>query len=109
MPHAQPRTSPQAPHLTPWPLQLGDCGVECKTVERALQDIMGEHDTDVGEALFTNKRSVAQFKDWLCTELTAACKGTPPSLPKVRRGPCVWGRCFCAASPDPVRATMLWA
>ena len=31
----------------------GVCGVECKTVERAAEQIMGEHDTDVAEALFT--------------------------------------------------------
>ena len=40
-----------APPL-PARLQAGVCGVECKTVERAAEQIMGEHDTDVAEALF---------------------------------------------------------
>lgn len=33
--------------------QVGNCGVECKTVERAAEQIMGEHDTDIAEVLFT--------------------------------------------------------
>ena len=32
--------------------QVGQCDVECKTVERAAEQIMGEHDTDVAEVLF---------------------------------------------------------
>lgn len=39
-------------HCTMHCLQAGACGVECKTVERAAEQIMGEHDTDVAEALF---------------------------------------------------------
>jgi hypothetical protein len=30
----------------------GECGEACKTIERAAQEIIGEHDTDVAEALF---------------------------------------------------------
>jgi hypothetical protein len=33
--------------------QLGECGEACKTIERAAEAVMGEHDTDVAEALFT--------------------------------------------------------
>ena len=36
--------------------QLGVCGVECKTVEKAADRVMGEHDTDVAEALFVVSR-----------------------------------------------------
>ena len=32
--------------------QQGECGEACKTIEKAAQDVMGEHDTDVAEALF---------------------------------------------------------
>ena len=32
--------------------KLGECGEACKTIERAAQDIMGEHDTDIAEALY---------------------------------------------------------
>lgn len=34
-------------------MQVGECGVECKTAERAAEQIMGEHDTDIAEVLFT--------------------------------------------------------
>lgn len=40
------------PLSTLLPMQLGECGVECKTVERAAQDILDEHDTDMGEVLY---------------------------------------------------------
>jgi hypothetical protein len=33
-------------------VQVGNCGVECKTAERAAERIMGEHDTDVAEVLY---------------------------------------------------------
>lgn len=32
--------------------QAGPCREACKTTERAAEQIMGEHDTDVAEALF---------------------------------------------------------
>ena len=32
--------------------QLGDCGVECKTVQRAAEEIVGDHDTDLAEELW---------------------------------------------------------
>ena len=32
--------------------QLGDCGVECKTVQRAAEEIVGDQDTDLAEELW---------------------------------------------------------
>jgi hypothetical protein len=32
--------------------QQGECGEACKTIERAAQEVMGEHDTDVAEAVY---------------------------------------------------------
>lgn len=32
--------------------QLGDCGVECKTVQRAAEEIVGDRDTDLAEELW---------------------------------------------------------
>ncbi|PRW59626.1 CURVATURE THYLAKOID chloroplastic-like isoform B [Chlorella sorokiniana] len=64
--------------------QAGTCGEACRTVERAAEQIMGEHDTDVAEALFVGKKSRAQFSNWLCYELSSACKHKPPPLPKAR-------------------------
>lgn len=32
--------------------ELGDCGVECKTVQRAAEEIVGDNDTDLAEELW---------------------------------------------------------
>ena len=32
--------------------QLGDCGVECKTVQRAAEEVVGDRDTDLAEELW---------------------------------------------------------
>lgn len=32
--------------------ELGDCGVECKTVQKAAMEIIGDHDTDLAEELW---------------------------------------------------------
>ncbi|KAL4859125.1 hypothetical protein ACK3TF_000897 [Chlorella vulgaris] len=66
--------------------QVGKCGVECRTIEKAAERVMGEHDTDIAEVLFTGKMSQTQFSTWLCHELSGACKLEPPPLPKASRG-----------------------
>ncbi|KAL4423179.1 hypothetical protein ABPG77_000312 [Micractinium sp. CCAP 211/92] len=63
---------------------VGNCGVECKTVERAAEQIMGEHDTDSAEVLFTGRKTRAQFSNWLCYELSGVCRSKPPPLPRDR-------------------------
>ena len=30
----------------------GKCGSECKTLQRAVEDILGDHDTDIAEKLW---------------------------------------------------------
>ncbi|KAL4535078.1 hypothetical protein Ndes2526B_g05990 [Nannochloris sp. 'desiccata'] len=62
----------------------GECGEACKTIERAAQEVMGEHDTDVAEAVYVQKHdSLKAFTTWLCEDLTKACSSTSqiPSLP----------------------------
>ncbi|PSC76362.1 DUF3456 domain [Micractinium conductrix] len=63
---------------------VGNCGGECKTIQLAAEQVVGEHDTDMAEALFTGKKSRAQFNNWLCYELTGGCRSKPPPLPKDR-------------------------
>lgn len=65
--------------------QLGDCGVECKTVQRAAEDIIGDRDTDLAEELWKLKMNRAQFTNWLCRSLTSSCKGKVPKLPADRK------------------------
>ncbi len=52
--------------------ELGDCGVECKTVQRAAEEIVGDQDTDLAEelwkvSLLTN--SAQNFISTLCCYL----------------------------------------
>lgn len=65
--------------------QLGDCGVECKTVQRAAEEIVGDRDTDLAEELWKLQMNRAQFTNWLCRSLTSSCKGKPPKLPADRK------------------------
>ena len=32
--------------------QLGKCGAECKTIQKAVEEILEEHDTDIAEKLW---------------------------------------------------------
>ncbi|KAL3151089.1 hypothetical protein ABBQ38_012958 [Trebouxia sp. C0009 RCD-2024] len=65
--------------------ELGDCGVECKTVQRAAEEIVGDNDTDLAEELWKLKMTRSQFTNWLCGQLTKSCKTKPPKLPADRK------------------------
>lgn len=68
---------------------LGKCGAECRTVARACSSVLGEHDTDLAEALFVDRTlGRAQLEQLLCRELSGACSKAPPPLAPGRpRGP----------------------
>ncbi|KAM0845854.1 hypothetical protein ACQ4PT_056089 [Festuca glaucescens] len=62
----------------------GHCNSECKTIERACQEVMGYADTDVAEFVYTNKPSVEQLIKFVCKDVTKACAAAPPPVPKDR-------------------------
>ncbi|KQK19844.1 uncharacterized protein LOC100845828 [Brachypodium distachyon] len=62
----------------------GHCNSECKTIERACQEVMGYADTDVAEFVYTNKPSLDQLVKFVCKDITKACAVDPPSVPKDR-------------------------
>ncbi|KAL3535646.1 hypothetical protein ACH5RR_004107 [Cinchona calisaya] len=62
----------------------GQCNSECKTIERACQEVMGYSDTDVAEYLYKNKPQVDSLVKFLCKDLTGACSKNPPKVPKDR-------------------------
>ncbi|CAI9100533.1 OLC1v1037657C3 [Oldenlandia corymbosa var. corymbosa] len=62
----------------------GQCGSECKTIERACQEVMGYSDTDVAEYLYKAKPDVDSLVKYLCKDLTGACSKKPPKVPKDR-------------------------
>lgn len=67
---------------------MGECGRECKTVAKAAEQILGEHDTDIAERLLKGGISRSQLDAWLCSELSTACRTPVPPLPDGRpRGP----------------------
>ena len=39
--------------------QLGKCGAECRTVQKAVEEILDEHDTDIAEKLWQVRFSSA--------------------------------------------------
>lgn len=68
--------------------QVGECGRECKTVAKAAEQILGEHDTDLAERLLKGGTSRAALTEWLCSELSTACSNPTPPLPADRpKGP----------------------
>ncbi|CAI7902253.1 unnamed protein product [Closterium sp. NIES-54] len=64
----------------------GDCRTECKTIQKACQEVVGFSDTDVAELLYS-KPSIqeADFKKQLCHDMTPTCRKQPPPMPKGRK------------------------
>ncbi|MQM04111.1 hypothetical protein Taro_036907 [Colocasia esculenta] len=62
----------------------GQCNSECKTLERACQEVMGYSDTDVAEYMYTSKPSLDSLVKFLCRDLTKSCLTKPPPVPKDR-------------------------
>ncbi|CAA7406702.1 unnamed protein product [Spirodela intermedia] len=62
----------------------GHCNSECKTMERACQEVMGYSDTDVAEFIFTSKPSLDSLVKFLCHEISKSCIKKPPPVPKDR-------------------------
>ncbi|CAN6179315.1 unnamed protein product [Urochloa humidicola] len=62
----------------------GHCNAECKTIERACQEVIGYADTDVAEFVYKNNPSVEQLTKFLCKDLSKACAKDPPPVPKDR-------------------------
>ncbi|KAJ6794675.1 Uncharacterized protein M6B38_230115 [Iris pallida] len=62
----------------------GQCNSECKTIERACQEIISYSDTDVAEFVYKKKPSVDRLVEYLCNDLSEACSVKPPPVPKGR-------------------------
>lgn len=62
----------------------GQCGSECKTIERACQEVIGYYDTDVAEYIFQKKPQINTLVKYLCKDLTGTCNKKPPPVPKDR-------------------------
>ncbi|KAJ9141382.1 hypothetical protein P3X46_031924 [Hevea brasiliensis] len=62
----------------------GQCNSECKTIERSCQEVMGNSDTDIAEYIFSLKPSIDLLVNYLCKDLTDACRKKPPPVPKGR-------------------------
>nr|GEY43793.1 hypothetical protein [Tanacetum cinerariifolium] len=62
----------------------GQCGSECKTIERACQQVIGYYDTDVAEYIYKKKPQLSSLVNYLCKDLSEACSTKPPPVPKGR-------------------------
>ncbi|XP_057768314.1 uncharacterized protein LOC130988471 [Salvia miltiorrhiza] len=62
----------------------GQCNSECKTIERACQEVLGYSDTDAAEYLYKKKPQHDALVKFVCKDLTDACSSKPPPVPKDR-------------------------
>lgn len=62
----------------------GQCNSECKTIERACQEVVGFSDTDIAEYVYARKPQLDSLVNYLCKDLTEACSKKPPPVPKDR-------------------------
>ncbi|XP_054785618.1 uncharacterized protein LOC129292121 [Prosopis cineraria] len=62
----------------------GQCNSECKTIERACQEVIGYYDTDVAEYLYNSKPNIDSLFNFLCKDITKACSTKPPPVPMDR-------------------------
>ncbi|KAL2930207.1 Elongation factor Ts, partial [Bienertia sinuspersici] len=60
----------------------GQCNSECKTIERACQEVVGFSDTDIAEYLYARRPQLKSLVNYLCKDLTGACSKKPPPVPK---------------------------
>lgn len=58
--------------------ELGDCGVECKTIQRAAEEIIGDNDTDLAEELW---KVLLTLEESLSSHLTPLSPPPPPLPP----------------------------
>ncbi|KAJ8452138.1 hypothetical protein Cgig2_016719 [Carnegiea gigantea] len=62
----------------------GQCNSECKTIERACQEVLGYSDTDLAEYIYARKPQLDALSNYLCKDLGNACSKKPPPVPKDR-------------------------
>lgn len=61
------------------------CETECRTIARACEETLGDADTDIAEALYKGEMKRAALRDLLCSDLSDACDGAAPKVPKSRK------------------------
>eukprot|EP00270_Netrium_digitus_P013663 TRINITY_DN4567_c0_g2_i1.p1 TRINITY_DN4567_c0_g2~~TRINITY_DN4567_c0_g2_i1.p1 ORF type:complete len:258 (+),score=53.83 TRINITY_DN4567_c0_g2_i1:169-942(+) len=60
----------------------GECKGKCKTIQRACEEVLGEHDTDVAEAVHNKDMGRAALTNLLCRRLSNACVRSTPPVPE---------------------------
>ncbi|GBG70731.1 hypothetical protein CBR_g8029 [Chara braunii] len=59
----------------------GVCNSECRTIQKACEEVVENHDTDVAELLFKGDTRRAAVSKLLCQKLSRACAGKTPPVP----------------------------
>ncbi|KAH9615030.1 hypothetical protein KSS87_011164, partial [Heliosperma pusillum] len=62
----------------------GHCNSECKTIERACQEVLGYSDTDVAEYIYSRRPQLDSLVNYFCNDLSKACTNKLPPVPKDR-------------------------
>ena len=52
----------------------GRCTEECQTIAHACDDVIIDHDTDIGEMLWKNELTLSQLTNKVCFTLSGACE-----------------------------------
>eukprot|EP00238_Polyblepharides_amylifera_P012386 CAMPEP_0196580438 /NCGR_PEP_ID=MMETSP1081-20130531/28629_1 /TAXON_ID=36882 /ORGANISM="Pyramimonas amylifera, Strain CCMP720" /LENGTH=248 /DNA_ID=CAMNT_0041900301 /DNA_START=257 /DNA_END=1003 /DNA_ORIENTATION=+ len=65
--------------------QPGKCKKECRTIAKACEEVIGDSDTDLAEALYKGDMQRAKLQNLLCRDLSDVCTNAPPSVPKSRK------------------------
>jgi len=64
--------------------EFGECGSECKTMQRACEETMEDAAVEVAEALYKGEMQRAALSSLVCRELSSACSRKTPKLPASR-------------------------
>lgn len=62
----------------------GLCNSECKTIEKACQEVVGFSDTDIAEYIYARRPQLDSLVNYLCKDLSKACSKKPAPVPKDR-------------------------
>lgn len=66
-------------------LKTGRCQEECKTIQRACEESVGDVDTDIGEILWRNDHKLLSFIDEACFQVSNKCSKKTRKFKKVSR------------------------
>jgi len=81
------------------------CESECRTIAKACEEVMGDSDTDLAEAMYKGDMQRAKLTNLLCHDLADVCTSKPPKVPKTRKP----GPAFVEMDEEEIRMQQMMA